>query len=114
MSKKQINRNYLDNIPCHREGIGWSADEKGTVTLEIENKGVFNRIFQVLFKKPKISYIHLDEMGSFIWPLLDGKKDITALGADVKAHFGDSAEPLYERLAKYIQILESYKFITFK
>jgi hypothetical protein len=52
-------------------------------------------------------------MGSFIWPLLDGETDIIALGEKVKEHFGEKAEPLYERLAKYIQILESYNFIKF-
>ena len=28
-------------------------------------------------------------------------------------HFGEKAEPLYERLSQYFQILENYKFITF-
>ena len=31
-------------------------------TLEIENKGIVNKICQKLFKKPKISYVHLDKM----------------------------------------------------
>ncbi len=114
MSKKQIKSNYLDNIPCKKEGLGWNTDENGAVCLEIENKGFFNRLFQLILKKPKITYIHLDEMGSFIWPIIDGEKNITEIGAFVDAHFGEKASPLYERLAKYFQILESYKFITFK
>ena len=114
MSKKQIKNNYLDNIPCKKEGIGWNTDENGIVSLEIENKGIFNRLFQLILKKPKITYIHLDEMGSFIWPIVDGQKSITEIGTLVDEHFGEKAAPLYERLAKYFQILESYKFITFK
>ena len=70
-----------------------------------------NKIAQVLFKKPKVSYIHLDEMGSFIWQHIDGESDIIKIGESVKDHFGEKAEPLYERLAKYIQTLEAYKFI---
>ena len=112
MKKKQINANYLDNKPQRKEGIAWSKDDEGKITLEIENTGLMNRIAQKLFKKPPISYIHLDEMGSFIWPLLDGERDITSLGEDVEEKFGESAHPLYERLAKYIQILESYGFVT--
>ena len=76
--------------------------------------GLANKLAQTILKKPKVSFIHLDEMGSFIWPLLDGKKDVTALGEDVKAHFGEKAEPLYERLAKYIHMLDDYGFIEFK
>ena len=102
--------NFLEKKPQRNPDINWS-EKDGQVTLEIENKGVFNRLAQKLLKKPKISYIHLDETGSFIWPLIDGETDIIALGEKLKEHFGDKAEPLYERLSKYIKILESYGFV---
>ena len=102
--------NLLEKIPV-RNVSEWTVDEKGIVTLNIHNKGVFNKIAQKLFKKPEISYVHLDEMGSFIWPIIDGKTNIIDLGKQVDAHFGDNAHPLYERLAKYIKILESYGFV---
>lgn len=112
--KKQNNENYLERKPLRRPDLAWTADDEGIVTLEIENKGIFNRVAQKLLKKPKISYIHLDKMGSFIWPLLDGETDIIALGEKVDAHFGEEAYPLYERLSEYIRRLESYSFIQFK
>ncbi len=114
MTKKNTAENYLDKIPVHKDGLNWSIDENGAVTLEIENKGLFNKIAQVILKKPKISFIHLEEMGNFIWPLIDGEKDIYQLGILVKERFGDNAEPLYERLIKYFQTLENYKFISWK
>lgn len=112
MKKKKniITENYLERKPLRNELLSWSSDD-GKVTLEIENKGVWNKIAQKIFRKPKISYIHLDETGSFIWPLLDGEKTIIDIGKDVEEKFGDEARPLYERLAKYFQILESYNFI---
>lgn len=103
--------NFLDRRPLRNEKFAWSADG-GKVTLEIENKGVMNRIFQKLLKKPKISYVHLDEMGSFVWPIIDGEKTVFEIGKAVEEHFGNEAEPLYERLVKYFQILESYNFIS--
>ena len=106
--------NYLERRPIRPERIRWSADEEGIVTLDIENTGFFNRVAQKLFKKPKVSHIHLDKLGSFVWPLIDGEKDIVALGVLVKEQFGEEAEPLYERLAKYFQILESYSFVEWK
>lgn len=112
--EKSKSENYLERKPARPEHIKWSADENGIITLDIENKGAMNRIVQKLFKKPKVSHIHLDKMGSFIWPLLDGKKDIVALGGLVKERFGEEAEPLYERLAKYFQILDSYSFVEWK
>lgn len=112
--KKNKNENYLDKIPLKNPEIKWETDGEKKVTLLIENKGVFNRIAQKLFKKPKISQIHLDENGSFVWPLIDGEKDITEIGRLVDEHFGEKAHPLYERLAKFLGILESYNFISFK
>lgn len=116
MKKKKTDglSNYLEKIPVRPAHINWTKDEEGLVTIEIENKGVFNRVAQKLLKKPKITYIHFDEMGSFLWPLIDGKKDIVELGKMVKDNFGDKAEPLYERLAKYFQILDSYRFVEWQ
>ena len=114
MKKKKNTENYLERIPVRSQYIVWNTDEEGIVTLEIENTGFFNRVAQKLFKKPPVTYIHLDETGSFVWPLIDGEKDIIELGTLVKEHFGDEAEPLYERLAKFFQILESYHFVFFK
>lgn len=111
MKKQKLASNFLDKIPTRNPDIGYTVDEKGVITLEIENKGLFNRIAQKIFKKPKISYIHLDEMGSFVWPIINGEKNITEIGEAVDEHFGEKAHPLYERLAKYFQILESYGFV---
>ena len=109
MRNKQ-SENYLDGKPLRNEKISWSVED-GQVTLEIENKGIWNTLFQKVLKKPRISYVHLDEMGSFIWPLLDGEKSILEIGKAVEEQFGDKANPLYERLAEYFRILESYHFI---
>lgn len=109
--KKKKEENYLEKIPVRSAELKWSADEQGIVTIDIENKGLANRVAQKLLKKPKVSHIHLDEMGSFVWPLIDGEKTIIEIGEAVKEHFGEKAEPLYERLAKYFQILESNRFV---
>ena len=115
MKKKNvITKNYLEKVPVRNPLIEWKKDEDGKVTLEIENTGVFNRIAQKVFKRPKITYVHLDSTGSFVWPIIDGEKNIISIGEYVKAEFGDKSEPLYERLAKFFQILESYRFISFK
>ena len=109
-----IQRNYLEKVPMRSEEIRWSADEEGIITLEVENKGWANRLAQVFFNRPRVSFIHMDELGSFLWPLLDGEKNIIDLGVLVKERFGEKAEPLYERLARFFQTLDSCHFIRFK
>ena len=114
MNKNIKEENYLERKPICKNGLNWSKDESGNVTLEMENKGIANRIMQKLIKKPKTSYIHLDEMGSFVWPLMDGEKDILEIGKFVEEHFGEKANPLYERLSQYFKTLEKYNFIEYK
>ena len=110
--QRKADDNLLDYIPVRNPDITNSTDENGLVTLAIPNKGAFNRIAQVLFRKPKISYVHLDENGSFAWNLIDGKTTILDIGKVVDEHFGEAAHPLYERLAQFFQILHSYGFVT--
>lgn len=106
--------NYLDKVPARNEKYNWTQDDAGIVTLEVPNKGVFHFLAQKLFRKPPVTYVHLDELGSFVWPLLDGERDVHALGKKVDEAFGEKAQPLYQRLVKYFQILESYGFIVWK
>lgn len=110
MKNKKQQPNYLEMIPVRNPALNWTTDDNGIITLEIENKGVANRIAQKLLKKPKITYIHLDENGSFVWPLIDGKRTVMDIAQLVDEHFGEKAKPLYERLVKFFQILESYNF----
>lgn len=113
-NKKTITSNYLDFIPTHCEALKSETDETGLVTIFIENKGVFHYLAQKFLKKPPVSQIHLDKMGSFIWSLINGKHTVYEIAKQVEEHFGKEAEPLYNRLLQYIRTLEDYGFISIK
>ena len=83
------------------------------IVLILTNKGFFHGIARILFHRPRISKIHLDEMGNFIWPLLDGTRSVYEIGRLVEERFQDKAKPLYERLVQYLELLREYGFITF-
>lgn len=112
--KKIISSNYLDFIPIPCESLKSETDPTGLVTIFIENKGFFHYLAQKFLKKPAISQIHLDKMGSFIWLLIDGNHSIYEIAKNVKEHFGEEAEPLYNRLVQYVRTLEDYGFIYIK
>lgn len=107
-----VSANYLEYVPVHKPEIKYEISGDKKVTLLQENTGLFNWIAQKLFKKPRISQIHLDEMGNFIWPLIDGKRNLIEISELVHEKFGDKAEPLYNRLVQYIKTLEAYGFIS--
>ena len=108
---KKASVNFPDTRPKRAEALVWSRGEKSLVTIEVENKGVLNRICQFVFLKPKTSFIHLDKLGSFIWERLDGTVSAEELAAEISEAFGKEAEPALPRLIKYLEILHSYNFI---
>lgn len=110
----KVSVNYLDLIPKHRSSLEFSIAEQGAVTLFQENRGVFHFLAQKWFHKPQVSRIHLDEMGNFVWPLIDGQRTVYEIAELVREEFGEKAEPLYERLVRYIQNLEKYGFVEVK
>ena len=112
--KEESKINYLDLIPERAEDLRWHTDFRDRVILEVENTGLMNTIAQRVFGKPRFTKVHLDAQGSFLWPLIDGQKTVIELAALQKEQFREAAEPLYPRIVKYFQILESYHFIHFR
>lgn len=112
MKEKMVSRNYLEFIPIPAKELKYEIVD-GKVTIFQENKGFFNFLAQKLLHKPKVSQIHLDEMGNFIWSLMDGERDILAISALIKEEFGEKAEPLYNRVVRYFRTLVSYGFVEY-
>ena len=106
-------KNYLDFVPVYNPELEWTADRDGLVTVHIMHKGVCAAIAQKFFHTPRISHIHLDRYGSYLWQQIDGKKDVGQLADEIRAHFGEAAEPLYDRLVQYMQTLRNHRFIFF-
>ena len=111
MAKKK--ENYLDFIPVVNGQNTWDRGEDGVVTIHMVNRGFYNTLAQKLFHTPRVSHIKLDEYGSFLWMRIDGVKTVGQLALELKEAYGEKAEPLYDRLVKYMQILRNYRFILF-
>lgn len=107
------NDNYLDYIPKHNSLYEYTINDKNHTEIRVHNKGLFNKIAQIFFKRPKYSNIELDDFGSFIWECMDGRTTIYEIGGKVKARFGEQAEPLYERLAQFIKTLHGNGFVVY-
>ncbi len=113
MMLKNKKENYLDKIPMRNKALHWSKNEE-LVTIRVEHKGIYDKIAQKFFHKPRYSNIALDKFGSYVWKQIDGESSIFEIGKKVKAEFGEEAEPLYQRLSKYFYILREERYITFK
>lgn len=105
--------NYLDYIPKHNSLYEYKTNDKKHIEIHVQNKGLFNRIAQIFFKRPKYSDIELDDFGTFVWNSIDGETSIYEIGKKIKEHFGAEAEPLYERLSRFIQTLHGNGFVVY-
>jgi len=86
------------------------------VVLKFMNskKGLFDKLF---FKnKKEVTYkIDLDEIGSFIWLLIDGKKSVNSLINFTSEKFGKKVEPANERVKLFLkQMNDNHLIILFK
>lgn len=115
MAKKNKEaKNYLDSIPVRNPEMEWKELDKKIVEVKVENKGFYNTLAQKLYKRPRFSYIKLDEYGSCVWKEIDGEKSIYEIGRILGEKHEGAANQLYERLSTYFRILERNKFIIFK
>ena len=111
-NKKKNAENYVDRIP-RINGKKWELLEDDIVEVTVENTGFYNTLAQKLFKKPRYSFIKLDEYGSCVWQQIDGKKTIYEIGQILKKEHKGASNQLYERLSTYFGILEKNGYITF-
>ncbi len=108
---KKKSENYLTYIPQHHPQHTWSEDEAGLVTVNMLHKGIYASIAQRFFHTPRVSHISLDAYGSFLWKKIDGQKTVGALAEEMLEQFGEDAQPVYDRLVHYMQILRNNRFI---
>ena len=107
-------KNMLDYIPAKNEKIAAQLSKDGLVQLLIRQDSLLRRFTRrFVMKIPETTIIDLDRYGSFIWGVIDGRKNIYGIGVLMKEQFGADAEPLYERLCRYMQIMQSNGFVEF-
>jgi hypothetical protein len=63
-------------------------------------------------KRPDYS-VKLDKVGSFVWQNIDGKVSFGEIAEKMIKEFGDSIEPVNDRLGQFINSLRQYDFIIF-
>jgi Coenzyme PQQ synthesis protein D (PqqD). len=102
--------NYLDYVPVRNPHNTWE-EKDGKVVIHMAHTGIYDRVAQKFFHTPRVSHIDLDAYGSFLWNEIDGTRTVGELAERMRTRFGQDAEPLYDRLVKYMQILRNNRFI---
>ena len=111
--KKKDSKNNLDFIPEKNPEIEYETGEDGIITVLIEWKGFYHKLAQRFFRRPRVSEIKLDKLGTFVWNSIDDKKDVHAISKELEAEFPSMEQPL-TRLIKYLEILHDNHLIYWK
>jgi len=106
------NINLLKLIPVR--STDWKEENELVVLLKPKFKHPFLKKFFLPRMKNPFFNIKLDSVGSYTWKLCIGSSTVEEIAKSMKHKFGDDVEPLYERLAQFLQNLEKNNFISYK
>lgn len=104
--------NLLELVP--RRTAEHETDETGIVTVlmpRFRNR-IMKRLFEPRHKSPFIK-IKLDDIGSEVWLLCDGARNVGEIAESLRGKFGERIEPCYDRLGKFFRQLEQARFIAY-
>ena len=117
LKTQKISKNYMDSIFEHNPNLKWNISEvesSSRVVLDVENTGFFNKIAQKFFNRPKVSHIWLDEYGSTLWQLLDGKNSVFDVVNLMNEKFPSETDKMLNRVISFFHTLQVNKFIQEK
>lgn len=116
-NESELDKNLLNLIPirtCH-----WYLS-KSTGRCVIRKKRFaggpnrYQKFFMRLFGKDDYFKICLDEQGSKIFRLIDGKKDVGTIGEIIKKESEKTLKQLFPRIGAFLTNMESNGLIRFK
>lgn len=108
-----MDKNYLEYIPKLNSRINFE-EKNGKLIVIIPKEKFYEKIIAKILKSSPNYKLHLDDLGSFVLKNIDGDKNIYEIAQNVKLKFDKKAEPLYERLINYIEILRKNKIIEIR
>jgi len=111
MSKKSKEVvNLLELTPRQNKEF---EDEEGIVTILIPKfRNAFMKSLIPKHKSPDIR-IKLDELGSAVWRVIDGKTKVESIISDLSEKLGGKIAPAEERISKFFTQIHQYKFVKF-
>lgn len=74
--------------------------------LEKQDHKVQNFFRKLKFKIPQYKKIELDEFGSTVFLLIDGKRTVKEIGEILDSKYGEKIHPLYERLLLFLNHID--------
>lgn len=112
MKRKNIlNVNLLELTPVAK--FEYQINEDGLIDVLVPR--FKSAIMHKLVPKSKSKYIraNLDEIGTEVWRLIDGKRKVEEIALLIDEKLGEKVHPVYDRLNVFLTQLHNNGFIYF-
>jgi len=108
----KVEVNLLDLIP--RRIAEYEVDDARIVTVLVPRFGnrIMKRLFEPRLKRP-FHRIKLDDIGSEVWLLCDGSRNVGEIAELMREKFKERIEPCYDRLGLFFRQIERARFVAY-
>ena len=101
-------------LPLRNQLVEWESDDKGEIALTIpQNHKAWLRIIAHVFRLPDKRVIVLDDVGSYVWELCDGKKSLSQISKQVSDKYNLTVKEAEMSLIEYLRTLGKRGIIGF-
>lgn len=113
--KKNKNKdiNFLELTPFRK--VDFETLENSLIRLKIPRfKSQFAQKYLIPKRQSKFIYANLDEYGSACMEFIDGNRNVYEISNLMLEKFGDTIEPVFERVSGYLGKMYKTGFLDFK
>jgi hypothetical protein len=114
-SRKWRGVDFMGLVPEH--ACGWERGDRPGQVVVLQprfHKGVMGRFLQPRLKdNKKYLRIPLEERGSFLWGLMDGRRTVGELTETFRGQFPGEADQVPQRVATYLYQMADNQIIRF-
>jgi len=104
--------NFLLYVPIIKHTV-WIEKDNEIFLIFHHNKPI-ERLAAWLVRKPSMTDMKLDKLGSRVWKLIDGKKTVYDISQSLLYKYGEEYEPVYDRLTMYLRHINKRGWIRFE
>ena len=116
-TKKQpkLNREaMLNSRPARNEAVGWDKTESGEIQIKIIRQDTWKiRMMSKVFYIPKERKITLDEVGSEVWLMCNGRTSVGQMIESLSAKYQLNRKEAEVSLLSYLKTLGQKRFVGF-
>jgi hypothetical protein len=100
--------------PVRNDSIEWETSPTGETLLKVPRReGRRSKLLALWFRIPEVRKVELDEVGSFVWTLCDGKNTVESIVKQTSQQYKLNRREVEISVTTYLQMLAERNFIGF-